>query len=109
MNYLPVSIYRDSDRTDCTNSGVTSPKFDNKFVVECETGHVDANTVEARGYIVLKRVDRNIGGKPYVHLVPVTIPEGRWSMFGGNFAYTSDSRFSRAFGGAPVAIHDRVE
>ena len=42
--------------------------------------------------------------------------DGKWTMFGGNFAYTSDSRFSEAvsaivgyrFYGA-VPIHDRIE
>lgn len=42
---------------------------------------------------------------------------GRWTMFGGNFLYTSDSRFSRAvrdligidLAGVGIRIHDRIE
>ena len=40
-----------------------------------------------------------------------------WTMFGGNFLYTSDSRFNEAvekilgrrYGGMAIRIHDRVE
>lgn len=47
--------------------------------------------------------------------VPVGL-EGKWTMFGGAFIYSSDSRFSEAIEalsgydhGFPVALHDRVE
>lgn len=34
--------------------------------------------------------------------------ETRWTMFGGNFVWSSDSRFRRICE-APIAIHDRIE
>jgi hypothetical protein len=47
---------------------------------------------------------------------PDEIPEGKWNMFGGAFAYSSDSRFCEAVRKLsgynhtfPVAIFDRVE
>ena len=49
--------------------------------------------------------------------VPVDLDDGKtWSMFGGAFIHTSDSRFGEAVRklsgydhGFPVALHDRVE
>jgi hypothetical protein len=34
--------------------------------------------------------------------------EGKWTMFGGNYIDSSDSRF-RAIAGGPIAVHDRIE
>ena len=62
-------------------------------------------------------------GKGLVRIVPANrlengewAQETRWTMFGGNYAGTSDSRFIdaiQALTGAPwygaVAIHDRIE
>lgn len=50
-------------------------------------------------------------------LVPVELLDsGAWTMFGGTFVYTSDSRFRQAVAdiagyehGFAVALHDRVE
>jgi hypothetical protein len=60
-------------------------------------------------------VRRDIGGREYVHAEPFYCEEwpnerfrDRWTMMGGNFLYSSDSRFRDAFGG-PIPIHDRVE
>lgn len=100
--YLPVSVYRDKG-TDCTNGGVTSPRFDIYMVVPCPDGHITREDVDTRGYLILE--PRELGG--VTNLVPAGL-EG-WKMFGGNFVYTSDSRFSRVYGHAPVAVHDRVE
>ena len=60
----------------------------------------------------LMPVNGNTNG---VRLVPAVL-DGKWTMMGGNFAYTSDGRFGAAikamlgqdFYGA-VAIHDRCE
>lgn len=56
-----------------------------------------------------------IGGRKILRLIPVS-KKGKWTMFGGNYAGCSDSRFSdlcdkllgASFYGA-VAVHDRVE
>ena len=43
----------------------------------------------------------------YVHAEPVDKPEGKVGpMFGGNFIYTSDSRFPNDY---PIPVHDRFE
>jgi len=52
-------------------------------------------------------VERSLFGKYSMIAVPYSIyKSGRHSMMGGNFLYTSDSRFPVD---APIAIHDRVE
>lgn len=110
---LPVSVYRDARLGDCTNGGVSS-KFDRLVVVNAEGPFDPAADSPA---MVL---ESHVPG--CLRLVPVSLKEaGRWVMFGGNYAATSDSRFrelceqllcqklkGQRFYGA-VAIHDRVE
>jgi hypothetical protein len=31
------------------------------------------------------------------------------TMFGGNFVYTTDSRFKELYGSNPIHVHDRIE
>lgn len=89
---------------DTTNGGISS-----RFTCFVLTGEgvsgpfrPDANTPE------LKLVRRKIGGREYLHVEPVEGKDPRaagW-MAGGNFVYTSDSRFPNAY---PLSIHDRQE
>jgi len=83
-------------------NGVTSNE-DNYLVVPCHDGHITEEQVAERSYVVL--IPGHKGGQ--LNFVPEGV-EG-WSMMGGNFVYTSDSRFSRLYGHAPVAVHDRFE
>jgi len=55
----------------------------------------------------LKLVTRDIGGK-YLHAEPVdpVKPGNVGYMFGGNFIYSSDSRFPSRY---PIPVHDRQE
>jgi hypothetical protein len=108
-----VSVYRDaSDGYDCTNGGMTNSKtgVSKLCIINVDgpfkpTDDAPAASIEA-------------GPLGSVRIVPAN---NRWEragnrMFGGNFAYTSDSRFRRAveeitgadFAG-PVHIHDRFE
>jgi hypothetical protein len=105
MNYLPVNVYTNNSFGDCTNHGVTFTN-PNKLVVPCEDGHISEEDVEERGYIVLELRDR-----PFATATDALKPRGetRWTMAGGNFVYSSDSRFSRAYGGYPLSVHDRIE
>jgi hypothetical protein len=103
-----VSVYTDKGSDyDCTCNGVTN-RFDRLCVVNVEgpfepSDSCPAVTLEAGaldGIAVLRPVEAG----------------SNWTMFGGNYASTSDSRFSRAveficghrFYGA-VAVHDRIE
>jgi hypothetical protein len=119
---LSVSIFRCGRFGDFTNRGVTSPG----------AGHHELLVVGATvsGYLEVSPEERERGfaenGTPIVELVPGAMPgiavlkplsaRGSWTMFGGNYASTSDSRFGEAieaitgarFYGA-VPVHDRIE
>ena len=102
MRYLPVEVLSNSRFGDCTNGGVTA-RMPERLVVECSDGHITLEDVVDRGYTVLVLKD-----KPFAHAKPALKVEGekRWTMMGGNFVWTSDSRFPWD---APVAVHDRIE
>ena len=105
---LIVSVYTNKSRDmDCTNNGVTN-RF-TRLCVDNVEGPFDPSddcpaVVLTKGYM-----------DGTAMLVPLET-RGKHSMFGGNYASTSDSRFGRAvekitgnrFYGA-VAVHDRVE
>ena len=108
-----VSVYRDgSSNYDCTISGMTNNKTGvSKLCIINADGPFEP-TNDAPAAMI------EAGPFRSVRIVP-TAP--RWvgqgnRMFGGNFAYTSDSRFSAAVKeitgvdcAGPVAIHDRYE
>lgn len=97
MKGLIVKVYRNS-MPDCTNGGVSST-HDEVLLV----GKGVPEVFESRDDMpVLKLVKRIIFGREYVHATPIDRP----GMFGGNFIYSSDSRFPNAY---PIAVHDRVE
>lgn len=92
---------------DVTNGGVTSGKL--SAYAECTGG----NFTEA-DVLSLSNVDKPV-------LVRDTLPIGRIVMlkhghdvikrpaFGGNWVYSEDARFTRAYGDNPVKIYDRYE
>jgi len=87
-----------------TNNGVSSFNTDALLVGD----EVAAIFDEDPNRPTLKLVRRNISGKEYLHAEPIGSPTpGRvgW-MAGGNYLYSSDSRFPNAY---PIAIHDRQE
>ena len=104
MNYLPVNVYR-SAGSDCTLNGVTSTD-DYSLVVPCEDGHITDESIENSDTPVVVLIYGEILGSP--HFKPETQGHHH-SMMGGNFVYSSDSRFSRKYGNQPIAVHDRFE
>lgn len=100
-----VYVYRNG--ADCTAGGITS-KVDMIIIVgEGIEGPFEVDEGEA--YLELRR--KNVGGNEYLYAVPV---DGRDTsgmvgpMFGGNFVYTSDSRFAKVCK-YPIPVHDRYE
>lgn len=97
--------------SDCSMDGISS-KADRIMVVNVCEGLFDP---EKSKYPLAKLVKGNIPGSAKV--VPFGKEwEGKWMMFGGNYAASSDSRWNRAVEeitgarvGGPVAIHDRYE
>lgn len=102
-----VSVYR-SHLGDCTNEGISSTA--QKLCVINVPG-----PFSPQPDMPAAKLERHMPGA--LRIVPVDRPaRGVGPMFGGNYASTSDSRFSEAcrqllgadFYGA-VAIHDRFE
>ena len=106
---LIVDIYRNNSG-DCTNGGeaATAKGF---TVTNCDGPFEPCDRFPAAELVVAEP----IGGRKILRLIPESKKE-RWTMFGGNYASTSDSRFSElceellgaTFFGA-VAVFDRVE
>jgi hypothetical protein len=96
MNGLPVYVLR--SKHDCTNHGISS-KRDTFTLIEIpdtpEVTEYDQDAIliisERRGHMIAR---------------PMKDPEYIGWMFGGNFVYTSDSRFPNDY---PIPIHDRQE
>ena len=110
MFLLPIYVYR-NDGADCTNHGLSS-EYKLLYLVENESdyGTIPADELKENTVILVHRSLFG-DGKDYPVLVPYKLYEDYKKsklpiMFGGNFAYTSDSRFPSDY---PLPIHDRVE
>ena len=97
---LSVDVYK-FPLGDCTNGGV-SGKF-STLLIPCEDGNVvvDSENLPENFCVVEKRIS----------IVPYALKKsGKWTMMGGNFAFTSDSRFKECTESwQPLPIYDRVE
>ncbi len=112
MKYLDVSVLTTpavpgswNEGIDCTAGGVTATHAQ-KLVVPCEDGYLTLEDVTERGYKILELQKSLVQGAPG-HFTPEGVT--RHTMFGGNYVTTSDSRFRRAYGWSPIAVHDRIE
>ena len=98
---LSVSIYK-FPLGDCTNSGLSS-KFDSLLLVGDGIKNGPFETSDAKDYLVCEYRERS---DDFIATPKSIKDSGKWAMFGGNFAYTSDSRFPT---GSPIKIFDRIE
>ena len=100
---LPAEVFR-SDLGDCTNGGISSERRE-LYIIGCETSPFFP--ADLRQCVQLE--SRDIMGECYVSAKPLVYRK-RWYMAGGNFLYTSDSRYKELTGiSYPVSIHDRYE
>lgn len=102
---LRVDVYRNGEGYDCTLNGITSKQNRLTLVDETISGPVEVEGDEV--YLVLVR--RNLFGGVYLHAEPRINGErisNNMCMAGGNFIYTSDSRFPSRY---PISVHDRFE
>ena len=99
---LSVSVYSNNEIGECTNGGISSK---NKSLIFVDASGPSEGTEENS----VKLVRRNLSRGEYLHVEPIIKPDGMVGpMFGGNFIYTSDSRF-REISVYPIPIHDRFE
>lgn len=97
---LVCNVYRSSHGYDCTNNGISS--IQNVLILDGLDGPFEGTEENS-----VKLVKRQFSHGEHVHVEPI-IPKstGIGPMFGGNFLYTSDSRFPMKY---PIPIHDRYE
>jgi hypothetical protein len=105
--FISVEVYK-FPLGECTNDGVSS-KSRLRLLVEVPDGYILESELGDNDVILVKDSIRT-GSDEYVRLTPEDLyNSSKWTMAGGNFAYTSDSRFRRSYGQYPLSIHDRVE
>ena len=95
---LLVSVYRDESIGDCTNGGVSSRV--NQVIL---VGEGIPPIFEVREGLPALYLVKGRGGREWI-----ATPDGQYNMFGGNFIFSSDSRFI-AISRQPIHVHDRVE
>ena len=105
QQYLRVRVFSDVSLSDSSNGGFTVTHAD-KLVVPCIDGNINEEDVEEEGLIILTLQSTN---KPQVYYYFEHRVDGEWTMSGGNFVYSSDSRFRSGYGSYPIAVHDRRE
>jgi hypothetical protein len=103
--FLPIEVYRSASIGDCTNGGI-SACYD-KLYVEHPNGCLSEDDIATELDRIVVLTKRHLFGQDVLSLKPLY--QKCHSMFGGNFAYSCDSRITQIFGGNPVKIHDRVE
>ena len=97
---LLCSVYRPGNMGDCTNGGVSSRYHALILVGKDVPGVFETEGRES----VVRLIYREKWGDFIA--APLDYGKGRHYMFGGNFLYTSDSRFPVSH---PIKIHDRLE
>jgi hypothetical protein len=95
---LLVTVYRGS--SDCTNNGI-SKNYDQLILI----GEGVPEIFEPNETTPAIYLEKRYFGRETILSAKPNKP-GKHQMFGGNFIYTSDSRFPSD---APIKVHDRVE
>jgi hypothetical protein len=100
---ISVSVLK-SPGTDCSNKGLSSTK-DNLIMVDQKGNGFNCPHTTDGDYLVF--VKDTCCGEERLRAIPKSLIEsGKWTMFGGNFVYCSDSRFPSKY---PIPVHDRIE
>ena len=100
---LTAVVFR-SNLGDCTNGGISSTR-NTLYILSEIKGPSEPEDIRECVYIEW----RNVCGEEYIDCKPAYCSR-RWYMAGGNFLYTSDSRFREVTESKyPISIHDRYE
>lgn len=101
---LTAGVYRDSELGDCTNDGISAHAGE-LYILSEQKGPFEPEDIRQCVYIEW----REVCGELYIDCKPAYFKK-RWYMAGGNFLYTSDSRFVEITKSKyPISIHDRYE
>jgi hypothetical protein len=125
---LHLSVLRPANGTDCTNEGLSSTvaaltlvaviderKFNNRredSAPEAVPAVAQVSLPSLTAPAVLLRIRLFGSTRPTFSIEPAAaLPHQSWYMAGGNYAVTTDSRFTQLLEGmyGAVAIHDRQE
>jgi len=107
-------VYRDTALGDCTNHGASS-RFDMLYIYAEHLStpaallDIQQHNLNIEQCFQVHRII--VGGKPFFNIKPLDPRlSGKWKMFGGNFAYSCDSRYREVTGiSYPIPVHDRIE
>ncbi|MCI8564337.1 MAG: hypothetical protein HFH69_12645 [Lachnospiraceae bacterium] len=98
---LTAEVYR-SSLGDCTNGGISAHQK-SLYILTKAKGPFEPQDIRECVYVEW----REIAGSQYIDCKPLYFRK-RWYMMGGNFLYTSDSRFKEVTKSKyPIPIHDR--
>lgn len=101
---LTADVYRSSCISDCTNDGISAERKE-LYILSAVKGPFEPQDIRECVYIEQKKV----AGSEYINCKPAYFQK-RWYMMGGNFLYTSDSRYRDVTRSEyPIPIHDRYE
>lgn len=101
---LTASVYRNNWLGDCTNDGI-SAHTNELYILSAQKGPFEPEDIRQCVYVEW----REVFGEQYIDCKPVYC-RNRWYMAGGNFLYTSDSRFKEITKSKyPISNHDRYE
>ena len=102
MKGMLVDVYKSGDY-DCTLNGVSSKVTSMVLIGE---GVPEIFTPSEKSPAIYL----SHGQTGDLIAVPRNVAIGNeWGMFGGNFLWTSDSRFRQGVSPSPIRIHDRIE
>lgn len=104
---ISVSIYRDGPASPCNwfrdvNKILLCPDYETAALEQSKNPDAKIGYIRCR---VLNSYRGEAGPRPYYDIQPYPFRPGS-GMFGGDFAYSSDSRFGFDY---PLPIHDRHE
>lgn len=104
MSCLTAGVYRDVMLGDCTNNGISAYAKE-LYILSKEKGPFEPEDIRQCVYIEW----RDVCGESYINCKPAYFRKRQY-MAGGNFLYTSDSRFRDVTKCKyPISIHDRYE
>lgn len=107
---LLVWVYRNGDFGDCSMNGISSRHDKLILIGEGVEGFIEVDLDNPQEEVV-HLVKRQMHDGEYLHVEPLDgqyskAENRKWYMSGGNFVYTSDSRFPCNY---PLSVHDRHE